>query len=1088
MILPVLRKSSHQPYVQQFAWEIKQASLDIKKFKCAWQIVLKRHDVFRHRFQIADNGEVRITESARTLRSYKFHDCQAMESKKRKQAIDEFKKKDLQSGFNPDRQPLCRFNLFQLSPTHFQLIWTSHHCLFDGRGRLTLIKEFLEAYTALLKKRPVNLSPPQPFSSYLDWVAKKRFKDSLKFWKRQLSDLEDPTPLSFGMDSVRPKKNHTSHQKSSSRLSATLTSKLHRWSKRNQLSINTLVQAAWGIYLWRTSGRDLVVFGAPRACRRSSIAGAADTVGVLVNTVPVSIRFKGTDTVGNLLAAVRKTWVAIRDYENTPLNLIRQASGIRADKPLFQSLVGYERNQLEDLIANNLGYHFRFNLEGFTDIPFVVQVYDGPRIKIEASYERKRFDPGAVKMTVDCLETILKQLIIDESLPLSSVELLSPGQIRTTLRLGSGKKVSLPRPVVHQQFEYIVEKYPEKVAIQSGKDSLTYLELNEKANQLARYLVRQGLKHGSFVGLFLERNISQMVAILAILKSGSAYVPYDVKYPKERLHQIVADVKPACILASTHLSDQINAAELKATYLDSEEKAISRYSKKNLAVRVQEDNPAYIMYTSGSTGKPKGVVIPHRGISRLVLNPNYVRLNSQTRTLQMAPTSFDASTFEIWAPILNGGTCILHSGEVPDIAVLPELIQKYQINTLWLTATLFNLIVDTSPRSLNGISQLLVGGEVLSPVHIKSAQQKLRKTQLINGYGPTENTTFSCCYSIPRNHAKAKNIPLGSPINNSNTYVLDKYLNLLPFGVAGELYVSGKGIALGYHRRKVLTGEKFVQNPFSDKSGDLFYKTGDKVYLKANGDIEFLGRFDDQIKIRGYRIEPGEIQAELIKHPGLKSVYVKAFSDDKDEIELAAFMVKANVRKLNSNNIRSWFSNRVPEYMIPQHFVFLKNFPLTKNGKIDRHALQVPKRSVRKPARHCLKDLTKTQKILLQSWAKILGEKPTSLELSFFDAGGHSLLASNFIYEVHTRFRVRMSFSQFQENSSIRKLADWIDRPATSDTSKDSANLLKMKTIRSKALLPAASNGVSTGFCPTSPNGERERTSLNIFISSTLAA
>ncbi|MCZ6674333.1 MAG: amino acid adenylation domain-containing protein, partial [Verrucomicrobia bacterium] len=1052
MALPLLRGDSFQPYTQQLSWQFFE-SLDVDLFKKAWRQVLNRHDVFRYRFQLSDEGRVQLSLADRLQVKIKFHDLQKENKPLQKARLRKFKSEDLRRGF-VGLQQLCRFNLFQLDASCFELVWTSHHCLFDGRSRLILIREFLDVYSSLISGVKPHLQKTYSFKAYLNWISKSRFEDSKKFWVRYLKSLEESTPLSFRGKAVVQKRSSHDYKKSSHCLSESMTSRLHRWTKRTGFSHNILFQAAWATYLWRTSGKEFVVFGSPRACRMSSVPGAKQTVGLFVNTVPVGIRFKKSDSVGDLLKSIRKGWQGMRAHEHTPAALIKQASGIASNKPLFESLIGFEKYQLSDVVRHGGKPRFQFSLEGFTDLPLVIQVYDGSRIQIVASFDSLRFQTATIISLITNLETIVTQLIGDSSQPLSSLHLLSGSETRLAHRLGRGKSTQVLRPLVHEQFEYIAKRYPNNTAVRLGTKNLNYQDLNEQSNQLARYLVRRGVKPGMSVGLFLERDVTLIISLLAILKTGSAYVPFDIEYPEDRLKWMVSDSKPAFVLVTSNLKDEFKATKLNAIYVDKEVRSTKRFSRRNLNIGVTQGSPANIMYTSGSTGKPKGVVVPHRGINRLVLRPNYVKLNSNTRILQMAPVSFDASTFEIWGALLNGGTCVLYPGRVPDLVILKNLVRKRRINTLFLTTALFNLIVDAAPKSLSGIKQLLVGGEILSTKHIRKALEVLKETRISNLYGPTENTTFSCFHPIPRNYPVNKAIPIGKPIQESSTYILDNCRQLLPVGVAGELYVGGKGVALGYLNQPELTEERFLQNPFSVDPSDRLYRTGDKVYLNENGDIEFLGRFDDQLKIRGHRIEPGEIQSELLQHPQIKEVYVKAVVNKRGETELAAFLVKSNSPKFKSDTMQSWLASRMPNYMVPSHFIFLDSLPLTANGKVNNQALIIQKNDRTTPETSRFENITGTERFLLKSWEKILGETPANLHTSFFDAGGHSLLVTSLLFYVETHFKVHVPFCQIREHQSIHKLANLIDALSKRKVSQTSANTFKIKPVRIKRITP----------------------------------
>lgn len=1031
MLAPGLRETFPPRYVQQLIWGFDE-DLNVENFRQAWLRVFRRHDVFRHEFHISEKGQMEIHRGIRLRVQIRFQDqTKGMDSKRASQ-LRKFKREDFNRGF-AGLKNLCRLTLVQLAESKFQLIWTSHHSLFDGRARLILINEFQDCYRALEEGREPELPSPVEFEDYLGWLDRKSFSKSRIFWKRYLEGLDEPTPLAFGTKEPS-RSDRAAVRQTSETLSAKLSRQLHQWSNQSGYSLNLLFQAAWSVYLWRTSGKQTIAFGAARACRKSSIPEAERAVGLFVNTVPVCLRIGQIKTVKALFSSLRQGWLEMRPHEHSPGDLIKEASKFPSREPLFESLIGFEKYRLEDLVQSKEGKSYRFDLRGYTDLPLVIQAYDGKQIELTVSYDSGRFDEPAVQSMLKSLLVIMAQLVDPKTTRLASLSLLDKRSSKAILKQSFGKGRSLSGRSIQAHFSDMVEKFPDRVAVRKGEQQLSYRDLDERSNQWARFLAKQGVVKGSSVGLFFDRDLEMLIAMLAVLKAGAAYVPFDVEYPKDRLKWMLSDVKPELLLSSLGLEPELSQMGLKAIFFEEAEARVRRFSKKAPAPRVEAAAAAYIMYTSGSTGKPKGVVVPHRGITRLVIGSDYVRLSSRTCTLQMAPVSFDAATFEIWAPLLNGGTCVLYPGRMPDLDVIKSEISSMGVNTLWLTASLFNFVIDSAPEILKGIRQLLVGGEALSPPHICKAYNKLPKIQLINGYGPTENTTFSCCYRIPRDQSAKKPVPLGTTIAGSTAYVLDGSRQLLPIGIPGELYVGGRGVALGYFNRKRLTASRFVPDPFSNSPGELMYATGDKVLLNKEGLLEFLGRNDNQVKIRGHRIEPGEVQAHLLNSPGVREVFVKVESI-RNENQLIAFVV---FRKQNVQNIpqtTSWLKNRVPEYMIPYQFVEIPSMPLTPNGKVNTAALKVPERSVFPKPIIAQGKLTPTQKILRQYWTKILGIAPHSLQESFLNSGGHSMSAINFIFNIRSRFNVELPFCVFEQHDSIEQLAEWIEKISKSGSS-----------------------------------------------------
>jgi len=462
-------------------------------------------------------------------------------------------------------------------------------------------------------------------------------------------------------------------------------------------------------------------------------------------------------------------------------------------------------------------------------------------------------------------------------------------------------------------------------------------------------------------------------------------------------------------------------------------------AQESVRTEIEATAPAYVIYTSGSTGVPKGVAVPHRAIVRLVRNTNYVTITREDIFLQLAPVSFDASTFEIWGALLNGAKLVMFPPHMPSLEELGRVISDEKISILWLTAGLFHQMIDEQIASLSGVQQLLAGGEALSVNHVKRAIGSLKQTRIINGYGPTENTTFTCCYSIPADWTGGTSVPIGKPIANTQVYILDTELKPVPVGMPGELFTGGDGLALGYVNRPELMASKFIKNPFAnDASCERLYRTGDLARWNPDGTIEFLGRLDEQLKVRGYRVEPGEIEATLVKHPAVSNAAVITKADKSGNRHLVAYLVPREEQTLSLDEIRNFASSKLPPYMVPSDFVMLKSFPLTANGKIDRRALPDPNYGNPERQGTTIEPIDETEERLLHIWTELLGKEKISTDTNFFHLGGHSLLATQVISRVGKSFGVELPVRAIFEAPTISKLAreitqaqqaGWVEAP-----------------------------------------------------------
>ncbi|MBD2250457.1 non-ribosomal peptide synthetase [Nostoc parmelioides] len=598
---------------------------------------------------------------------------------------------------------------------------------------------------------------------------------------------------------------------------------------------------------------------------------------------------------------------------------------------------------------------------------------------------------------------------------------------------------------IHELFRIQVLKTPESVAIEYKNQKITYQELEDQSNQLAYYLRHIGVTKETLVALYLERSPDVIIAILAILKAGGAYLPLDVSAPLERLETIIKDAEAFILITQT---SQLNRLEkitdnLQTICIDDQSNLTDFSDDISLCSEVNARNLAYVMYTSGSTGKPKGVCVEHRGVVRLVKNTNYANFSCNEVILQLASIAFDAATFEIWAALLNGGKLVLMPIKTPSLQEIGMAIKQYHVTTLWLTSGLFNLMVEEQIEHLKSLRQLLAGGDVLSMYHVKKIIEELPNCQLINGYGPTENTTFTCCHKITVDDLTKDSIPIGRPIANTQVYILDDVLQLVPIGIAGELYIGGDGLARGYLNQPDLTAEKFIQNPFSDDPDSRLYKTGDRARWLNDGTIEFLGRIDFQVKIRGFRVELGEIEAILAQHPSVRSAVVLAQEYHPGDKRLVAYFTKKdNTDTVAPGELRHFLQQKLPNYMIPSAFIRLEQLPLNANGKVDRKALPTVEKICIDTDSNFVSPRTPTEERLASIWADVLGVK-VGIYQPFLEVGGHSLHSTQIVSRVRDCFGVDLPVSAVLEASTIAELSRWIESPRQQQQPKQSVSLLQ---------------------------------------------
>jgi amino acid adenylation domain-containing protein len=659
-------------------------------------------------------------------------------------------------------------------------------------------------------------------------------------------------------------------------------------------------------------------------------------------------------------------------------------------------------------------------------------------------YDREKLEDESVRQIVRHFATLLKGLAANPECQTGRLPLLTGGEQRQLLVEWNNNRSDYPKDeCIHQLFEARADQTPEAVAVMFEDGQLTYGELDSRANQLAHVLIKRGVGPETFVAVCFDRSPNLLVTLLAILKAGGAYVPLDPGYPRAHLQDMLEDSRAALLLTQKALVQNLPTNVVEVICVDELSAKTANESQINPGIEISPENLAYVMFTSGSTGRPKGVAVTHRNVVRLVRNTKYASFSADEVFLQFAPISFDASTFEVWGSLLNGARLALMPAGTASLKELGRALKWYRVTTLWLTAGLFRLMIDNHLDDLRGLRQLLAGGDVLSVAHVQKVLEELHGCCLINGYGPTENTTFTCCYPVTDPAKINSSVPIGYPISNTSVYILDRDLNPTPIGVPGELYIGGDGLARGYLHWPALTAERFVPNPFSLSGGSRLYRTGDLVRYRAAGEIEFLGRIDNQVKVRGFRIELGEVEAALENHPSVCEAVVVARKDEVDK-HLIAYLVLNETEKPSIDELRDFLKQRLPDHMVPAFFMSLEKFPLTSNGKIDRCALPLPEMSHSDSGGAFVAPRSETEKRVAAMWGDVLRREEIGIYDNFFDLGGNSLLATQVVSRVRDVFQQEFPVRSLFEYPRLEEFGRLIDNNGHAENNVHSPAIVPM--------------------------------------------
>jgi amino acid adenylation domain-containing protein len=1059
ILFHTLYASEPGTYVIQIGWTLRGA-LDTAAFRKAWQDVVERHAALRTAFAWERLAEPVQIVWKRLKLAVEEQDLRGLEAADQAARARRFAEDDWQKGFDPTRAPLVRVALLRLADDAWRLVWTVHHLLLDGWSTQIVVRDLFALYQAHAQGTPPRLERARPYAEYIGWLLKQDRARVEAFWRQELAGFRAPTPLGVdrseapdeggtdapstrrgaGMDGPPTRRGAGMEGPPSRRgyvvdtpagrfaerrrvLPEAATAAVSAFARQHQITPSTLVQGAWALLLSRYAGEQDVLFGATVSGRSAPVPGIESMVGLFINTLPVRARVEAEAPAVAWLAALQRHEAELRDYEHSPLVDVQGWSEVPRGTPLFESLVVIENYPVSSLgqsaAAPGAASPAARGAVAVTEpqgrevppYPLTLTVVIQRTLLLGVGYAARRFEAAAVDRILGHLVTLLEGIVAAPRRPLGDLPMLTAEEIQAFD--GWNRAALAARPaspaLLHELVEAQVDRTPDAIAVTARGGSLTYRELDRRANRVARRLARLGVGPDDLVAVCMERSLDLPVALLGVLKAGGAYLPIDPSYPADRIAYMIADARAPVILSRAGLAPDLPAGRATILAVDADPE-IDREGEGRIPCAARPEHLAYVIYTSGSTGRPKGAMIPHRAIvSHMVWMRAEHPLDASSAVLQKTPAGFDASVWEFFLPLMCGARLVMaRPGSQRDTAYLVDAMVEERVTELQVVPTLLEmLLLEPDLERCASLRHLFVGGEPLTRALVDRFRARL-PIDVVNLYGPTEcavQTVVSVARraevaSRSQGGVEGRMEPIGRPIDGVSAYVLDRSLLRVPVGVVGELHLGGRSVGRGYLGRPDLTAERFLPDPWSARPGERLYRTGDLARWLPSGVLECLGRVDHQVKLRGFRVELGEIEALLRQHPDVREAVAVVREDTPGDRRLVAYLVPHGDPP-DATELRQFVKDQLPDFMAPTAYVCLDALPVGTSGKVDRKALPPPEAgALGDPA--SVPSRGPVELAVAALFTELLRLPPGAVGAhdDFFALGGHSLVATQLLTRI----------------------------------------------------------------------------------------